>query len=133
MTSGPRIETPRGVVIKGKNGKAQLVWNTNFRPGWQGRYSDAQRFVDNEVLRLSEPYIPMQTGMLIKSGILGTEVGSGEVKWIAPYARRHYYSPRKPGSETGPLRGPKWFERMKGTYRAQIVAGAKRFAGRGTR
>jgi hypothetical protein len=125
-----RIETPRGAIVVGKNGKARLVWNTDFQPKWQRRYTAAQKFVDSEVLRLSDPFTPMQTGMLIKSGLLGTEIGSGEVSWIAPYARRQYYSTRSVGSETGPLRGPQWFERMKAVHKTKIIAGARRLAGR---
>ena len=120
------IKTPRGSVSIGPNGKAQLVWNTNVGPKWTRRFNKAQVFVDSEVLRLSEPYIPLLTGMLIKSGILGTEPGSGKVKWIAPYAKAQYYSKRKPGSMTGPLRGPYWFRRMKEVHWKKIVDGAKR-------
>jgi hypothetical protein len=127
----PVIKTPRGIVSVSPAGKAQLVWNTNFRPKWQRRYSEAQKFVDSEILRLCEPFTPMQTGMLIKSGILGTVIGSGRVSWIAPYARRQYYAARAPGSETGPLRGPFWFARMKAAYKSQILAGAKKLAGGG--
>lgn len=125
----PVIQTPRGQVVAGKRGKAQLIWNTNFQPKWHGRYSVAQKFVDSEVLRLSEPFTPLRTGMLIKSGILGTDIGSGTVAWIAPYSRAQYYSTRKPGSQTGPNRGPFWFERMKATHMNQIIAGARRRAG----
>jgi hypothetical protein len=125
------IQTPRGVIAIGKNGKAELSWNTNFRAKWQGRYSAAQKFVDHEVLRYSEQFTPKLTSMLIKSGDLGTEIGSGLVKWIAPYARRQYYATRKPGSQTGPLRGPFWFERMKAVWKNVIIAGARRLAGRG--
>ena len=125
----PNIETPRGAVIIGKNGKAELKWSTNFQPKWQLAYTESQKFIDSEVLRLSEPFTPLQTGMLVKSGILGTDVGSGEVKWIAPYAKAQYYGKRKPGSETGPLRGPFWFRRMKETYGERIIRGAKRIAG----
>lgn len=132
MTDGPRIDSPRGSIIVTEGGKAELAWNQDFRPTWQGRYSRAQRFVDSEILRLSEPFTPLQTGMLIKSGTLGTDVGSGKVQWIAPYAKAQYYSPRKPGSETGPLRGPQWFERMKQLYGRTIVAGAKKMAGGGS-
>ena len=127
----PIIETPRGQIVITKAGKAKLVWNTNFRPKWQRRYSAAQRFVDSEVLRLSEPFIPLQTGMLVKSGILGTDVGSGLVEWIAPYAKAQYYSARKPGSETGPLRGPYWFERGKAVWGRRVIEGARRIAGSG--
>ncbi|HOJ01292.1 MAG TPA: minor capsid protein [Anaerolineaceae bacterium] len=131
MAKGPVIKTPRGRIFINKNGKAELVWNTNFQPKWQKRYSEAQKFVDSEVLRLCEPYVPLRTGMLIKSGILGTEIGSGEVKYIAPYARRQYYSRRKPGSQTGPLRGPYWFQRMKEVHGRRIIEGARRIAGGG--
>jgi len=132
----PRIETPRGVIAHNKAGKAELKWNTTRFTGrgngsWQGRYSAAQRFVDSEVLRLCEPYTPLLTGMLVKSGTLGTTIGSGEVAWIAPYARYQYYSPRKPGSKTGPLRGPFWFERGKAAWGNQVIADARRIAGRG--
>ena len=127
----PKIETPRGKIIQTPAGKAQLVWNPNFVPKWTRRYSAAQRFVDSEILRLSEPFIPLRTGMLIKSGILGTDIGSGTVSWIAVYSKAQYYSPRKPGSQTGPLRGPEWFERMKAVHKGTIIAGARRLAGRG--
>lgn len=95
MAGGFKIETPKGTVFTttGKNGKitARLEWNKNFSPERSGRFNQTQRFVDNEVLRLSSPYVPFQTGMLDKSGILGTDVGSGEVNYIAPYASRLYY------------------------------------------
>ena len=129
--TGPVIDTPRGKIIIDKpTMKARLIWNPNFQPIWQRRYSMAQKFVDSEVLRLSEPFVPLRTGMLIMSGILGTDVGSGTVQWIAPYAKSQYYSKRKPGSETGPLRGPQWFQRMKAISGKTIIAGARRLAGR---
>lgn len=127
----PIIQTPRGSIIKTKNGKAELKWDTNFQPRWQRRYSRAQTFVDSEILRLSEPYIPLRTGMLIKSGILGTDVGSGTVQWIAPYAKAQYYSKRRPGSETGPLRGPFWFARGKTVWGQRIILKARTLAGGG--
>jgi hypothetical protein len=127
-----RIETPRGTIIKTKDGiSCELVWNPDFAPKRNQRYSRAQKFVDNEVLRLSAPYVPMRTSMLLKSGQLGTDIGSGEVQYIAPYAHRQYYSPRKPGSSTGALRGPLWFERMKADNGKEIIAGAKKIAGGG--
>ena len=127
----PIIETPRGKIIITPAGKAELTFNSGFRQKWQGQYSDAQKFVDSEVERLSEPFTPLRTGMLIKSGILGTNIGSGLVQWIAPYAKAQYYGHRKPGSLTGPLRGPQWFERMKAVHKDTILAGARRIAGSG--
>lgn len=125
------IETPRGKIITGPNGKAELKWNPRFAPKWTRRYSLAQKIIDSEVLRLSEPFIPLLTGTLIRTGILGTEVGSGTVQWIAPYARTQYYRGRSPGvSQTGPLRGRFWFERMKEVFGKLIIAGAKKMMSR---
>ena len=133
MSANDVIQTPRGLVMVNINGKAELKWSTYFRPMWNKRYSDAQRFIDSEVLRLCEPYIPLLTGMLIMSGMYGTEVGKGEVAWIAPYARAQYYSSRKPGRQTGPLRGPHWFDRMKNVHGAKIVEKSRRLAGGGAK
>ena len=130
--SNIKIETPRGKVVIGENGKASLEWNTNFVPKWTERYTKAQKFVDSEVLRYSEPFIPLLTGTLIKTGILGTDIGSGTVSWIAPYARYQYYRGRRPGTQqAGPLRGRYWFERMKAVRGETIIRGAKKLAGGG--
>lgn len=138
-----KIETPRGTIVKTTNSKAELKWNPNFTDKWQGRYSRAQMFVDSEVLRLSDPYIPMQSGMLKKSGILGTVIGSGEVVWNAPYARYLYYGKvmvgRAPKVLTAknltyhgaPMRGAFWFERMKKDKGKQILDKAALIAGGG--
>lgn len=124
----PVIATPNGVIVIGPGGMAELTFTTHFNR-FQNNYTAAQKFVDSEVLRLCESYIPLLTSMLIKSGVLGTDVGSGEVSWITPYAHAQYHSPRKPGSVTGPLRGPQWFARMFAASGKQIIAGAKKLAG----
>ena len=115
------IKTPRGRIYINENGKAVLEWNPAMAAKLTRKLTTAQEIVDSEVLRGCEPYVPMQTGMLKKSGILGTEIGSGFVKWIAPYARYQYYSPRQPGSETGELRGPYWFKRWYAASGHQLV------------
>ena len=146
MTDYPVIQTPKGTVLVNTDTmKAELIFYTDSFTGvkrggpgpgyggaqsWQGAFHEAQGFVDNEVLRLCDPFIPMKTGMLIKSGILGTEIGSGIVRWIAPYAGAQYYMIRKNLSTTGPLRGPYWFERMKQIYKKSILKGAKKIVRR---
>lgn len=129
----PKIETPRGVIIITPGGKAELTWKVTFRRKWQEQYTEAQKWLDNEILMQCEPFIPLRTGMLIKSGVLGTYIGSGKISWIAPYARAQYYSSRKPGSMTGPLRGPYWFERAKAIYKRHWVEGVRRLAGGGSK
>jgi hypothetical protein len=129
----PEIITPRGKVFATASGRARLAWDTNFKPKWTKNYTMAQKFVDSEVLRRSAPFIPLRTGILVKTGTLGTEIGSGLVQWIAPYAKAQYYNPRPPGRETGPLRGGFWFARMKKLYITKIISGAKKLAGGGTK
>ena len=141
------IKTSRGkIIIKG--GKAELIWNTGFWTKWHRKYSEAQKVVDSEILRLCEPYIPLQTSMLVKSGILGTKIGSGLVQWIAPYARFQYYGKVMVGIESrsayamrgekkevinknlvyhgGGVRGSFWFERAKEANKNSIIANAQR-------
>lgn len=131
-----RIETPRGTVYKTKSGNIRLKWNHDFTSDWEGAFTAAQKYIDNEVLRLSDPYLPFQSGMLKKSGILGTVLGSGEVIYNAPYARYLYYGKvmvgRAPKQLTdtdltfhgAPMRGAFWFERMKADKKDQILRGA---------
>ncbi len=128
------IQTPRGTIVrvKLKNGRVQakLTWNPGFEEETERRFQSAQELLDSEVLRYSDPYVPMQTGMLKQSGQLGTEIGSGEVRYIAPYAREQYYRGRSPGeSNTGPLRGRYWFERMKADKKAALLKAVKRRMG----
>lgn len=121
-----RIETPKGaIVMNAKGTKAQLEWNPNFGPSWTGKYTRAQALMDSTVLRGCDKYVPMKTGMLKKSGILGTEIGSGWVIYIAPYARARYHTPGAIGSETGPLRGYQWFERWKAGEGKEAIARVK--------
>jgi len=140
-----RIQQPRNAAIhSGATTVGSLDWSAGFAAKWNGNYYEAQKYVDSEVLRLSDPYTPMQTGMLIKLGMLGTIPGSGEVIWNGPYARYLYYGKlmvgRAPKTLTNtdlqfhgaPKRGAFWFERMKADHLAQILAGARLKAGGGT-
>jgi len=100
--------------------KGDIVKNHNLAVG--GR---VQCYIDSEVLRLCEPKVPRDTGLLISSGITNTQIGSGEVKYRTPYARRWYY--RDANFQGAPERGNYWFERMKSQYRQSILDGCKRF------
>jgi hypothetical protein len=86
-----------------------------------------QKFIDSECLRLCQNKVPKDTETLIESGRINTVIGSGEVKWRTPYARRWYYVPAQ--FQGSPERGNYWFERMKQQYKEQILSGAKRLAG----
>lgn len=132
MADSFKIETPKGAVFTttGKNGKtvAKLEWNKNFSAQRSNQFSRTQKFVDSEVLRLSSPYVPFQTGMLDKSGILGTDIGSGEVNYTAPYAATQYYN-TSISRFYDPQRGARWFQRMKIDHKDEILQGAKKISG----
>ncbi len=137
------IQTPRGRVFtyQTQNGKvkARLEWNPGFQNKYNSRFNNAQEYVDNEVLRRSDKYTPRLTGALIKTGILGTEIGSGEIVYLAPYGRYQYYGKKMIGNAPkivtntplryhgGNLRGSYWFERMKADHKEKILKGARKF------
>lgn len=86
-----------------------------------------QQFIDTECLRLCAPKVPKDTGALIESGNINTKVGSGQIEYRTPYARKWYYIPAN--FQEAPERGNYWFDRMKQQHKEQILAGAKRIAG----
>jgi hypothetical protein len=112
-----------------------------------------QKFIDQEVIRLMDPYTPNLSGTLIKTASIGTKIGSGEINQNAPYARYQYYGKLMVSSITGSayashgeskiltdkdlqynkhknaLAGPFWFERMKADKKEQILRGARKVAG----
>lgn len=123
------IKTPRGQIINAatKNGKirAELTWNPGFAASRTAGFSQVQKFVDNEVLRYCSALVPLRTGMLDRSGKLGTVIGSGNVQYIAPYAAKQYYDTANSRSYDA-NRGAKWFERMKVAHKKDILNGAKK-------
>lgn len=73
--------------------------------------------IDEQFLMGVEPFVPMDTGLLINSGRLHTNIGSGEIVWdVENKARRLYYGEEdwnwsNGGVQEGGLRGPYWAER----------------------
>lgn len=112
----------------------EIRWADGFGSEMTKKIRGVQAFIDSEVLRLCAPLVPKDTGILIQSGIMHTNIGSGEVRYRTPYARRWYYMPANfaEGSGSGMTsvgRGNYWFERMKREHLEQILKGAKKEAG----
>lgn len=120
------IETPRGTIKtieikKGANaGKvyARLDWAPGFKPDKEKGFSNAQEFVDSECIRHMNRLTPRLTGVMVKSATLGTVIGSGQIEYSSPYARRQYYEHKTK---------KKWFETMKKGHGESIRKGAVRF------
>lgn len=123
------IRTPPGAALstfgRGGGATAKLTWDRGFGPRYTRRFSQAQRFVDSEILRRCAPYVPMKSGALLRSGESGTVIGSGQICWDAPYAAAQYYG----GAASGPLRGGRWFERMKADHQDAILRETAKIAG----
>ena len=132
---GLNIQPPRDKVINVKtkrgNMKVTLRWNANFQPKWQGQFNRAQTVLDSEILRgCNARYVPKDTGMLIKRGILGTKPGSGLVQWLGPYVRFQYYLVnRKTSRNVNPQGGPYWFQRFWSVQGRALMNRVKKIAG----
>lgn len=124
-----RIETHRGEVLRVGKTEAKLTWYPGFAPKWNERYENAQKMLDDLILQTCSSYVPFRTGFLQKSGILGTVVGTGEVAWIAPYARTQYYNTADTRWDDA-KRGGHWFARMKAAEGAALIASVRRQFGR---
>lgn len=109
------IAQPRDGVFNDGNSKVQIRWSPSFSKDKNEAFNKAQDFVDSEVIRLSD--VPVRSHILEKSAPLSTAIGSGNVIWNTPYARRQYYEHKEKG---------KWFETMKSRYKAQILEGARK-------
>lgn len=113
-----------------------------------------QKFIDSESMRYMSDYMPRrQAGELEHMMVLGTVIGSGQIDIPGPYA--HYlhegilYVSPSTGSSwarkdeikvptsrelqyTGaPMRGKKFFDRMKADHKDDILKGAQAIADRG--
>lgn len=68
-----------------------------------------QKAVDKAVIRVCEPYVPFDEGVLAGSANTATKIGSGEVVYDTPYAHYLYYGevygPNMPITENGVIVG----------------------------
>lgn len=104
-----KIIQPQDMKVNMPNGSLEIKWDKSFGKITEQKLDKAQRFIDSECIRLMAPYTPRRNGVLEQSAKLGTVIGSGEIKQIAPYARYLYYGkvygPNIPIFENGELIG----------------------------
>ncbi|MBQ6169789.1 MAG: capsid protein [Ruminococcus sp.] len=110
-----------------------ITFDPNFKEKSKANFERTQKYIDSETLRYSDPYVPFRTGMMKKSGISGTVIGSGVIEYTAPYAKKQYYTNAGRGKEglnavkgTKGLRGAFFFERMKADHKDDILKGVKK-------
>lgn len=89
----------------------------------------AQRWLDNEVLKDSAPFVPRLTGELEHSGIDGTAIGSGLLVYNKVYASAQYYGEFAHSTQAHPQATRLWFETAKSINKAKWLAGVKKIGG----
>ena len=100
---------------------------------------EAQKYIASEVVRLSDPYVPMQQGMLKNQRTIASD--GSQIVYTQPYAHYQYYGQvmggRAPKSYTGdsltyngaPMRGARWTERMLADKRSEIEKNVEKYIG----
>lgn len=105
----------------------RLVINTDYCLGrFKERNEKAQKWVDNEVLKDCDPYVPMRSGDLVRSGQRGTVIGSGKVVYAAPHAAAQYKHFPNKSKAKHPQAVMAWFEAAKSVNKDKWVKGARK-------
>ena len=77
----------------------------------------AQFILDEQVLKDSNFYAPLDTGELIRSSLRMSLIGQGRLIWDTPYARINYYGVNRNFSkDKNSMAGPLWFEMAKSRH-----------------
>ena len=90
------------------------------------KINKAQKYIDSEILRRSDPLVPFRTGSLKRSGITGTKIGTGIIEYTAPYAKKQYFKGRATGQ-----RGRLWTRRMWISEKPDILGNAQKIIDKG--
>lgn len=86
----------------------------------------AQVVLDEQVLKDSNYFIPMDTHALEMSGVRASRIGEGIITWDTPYARRLYYNPQYNFSkDQNPNARGLWFEEAKAAFGSDWVRAAQ--------
>ena len=100
----------------------------------------AQIYLASEVKRLSDPYVPMQQGLLKNMAVVAAD--GSTLTYTQPYAHYQYYGEvmagRAPKQYTGepltyhgaPMRGKQWDKRMMADKSKEIANDLKVYVGR---
>lgn len=118
------IKQPQNTTVSDGTMNATIKWDASFSGRMSAIMDRKQQIVDSEVLRYCSPLVPLRTGALRNSGTIGTVIGSGQVKYVTPYARFQYYATAET-RDYDPRRGGKWFERMKSAHKDDILRAAE--------
>ncbi len=95
-----------------------------------GNVEKAQLWLDNEIVKDTEPYVPRREGTLTRSVYPSRNRGVGQLVYNVPYARKLYFAlGRAFNRSTHPQACAQWFEKAKAVCLGKWVKGANRVAG----
>lgn len=111
-----------------------------LRARGMGGDNRGQVYLASEVKRLSDPYVPMQQGLLKNTAVVSAD--GKTITYGQPYAHYQYYGEvmagRAPKQYTGekltyhgaPMRGPRWDKRMLADKSDELVRNIQTYIGR---
>ena len=68
------MKTPPDQMVGGGDVSLTLHWNPSMGANWAARFNRAQTMLDQEVLRRTDPYVPLDSGLLKDSIVLLEQV-----------------------------------------------------------
>ena len=98
-----------------------------------GYPNNARLFLANEIVRVSDPYVPFKDGYLKNSVEIlndGRQIQYGGRGPANAYARRMWYGDTF-NFKGSPIRGSRWVNRAVASNRNQIIASMQRMADKG--
>lgn len=86
-----------------------------------------QLWLDNEVAKDTEPYVPYRKGVTTKSVYPSKNAGKGQLEYNTPYARYLYRGLKMVFNKgTHPKASAQWFEKSKAANKKKWVDGAQK-------
>ena len=101
-----------GVIFNTKT----VLNDAGIKADIEAKARQVQAPLDALIMADSNYFCPLKTGTLQKSAIINSRLGSGELIWKTPYARRQYYEYSKPPYQPNPNACGKWFEAAKARW-----------------
>ena len=101
------MKTPPDQMVGGRDVSLTLHWNPSMGANWAARFNRAQTMLDQEVLRRTDPYVPLDSGLLKDSALLASSIGEGLLVYSTPSPLRSITTllPPEPMTHNGAASG----------------------------
>lgn len=120
----------KNLILKSLRGDSLsliLRWRRGFHKDFEKRFEQAQKYVDEECVKLMDPYVPVAKKSYRNAGKLKKSVrisSPGLIEYTAPFAEHDYYANVNHAHGGNPNAKRLWFEVMKAEKKQQILRGA---------